>query len=406
MFSIQILYAGLRALGPLALVSAALGTVASAADPPQPRQIVVRVSKDAVAPIADKQIDRTTPVEDVILGTRVRGQARTTGKPSVKFLEDPNQATFAVAINGATVSRTVGRNGPAIIQSRVDTHFSATTKIRFEPGKGFVAQPAKIATNTRMTNEGIGSRRGGLIGWVVRRRASREVAASRGEVEAIARQKAERRITAAFDEYLQARLAKLNELTDIKPAIALLMGGDRQPEFATRTTRDFVEIALSSVGMSMPASLPVNEQPAAAPVQIWVHKGTMGEQLATVLKMFDQTDTGTNLADRALASVPNMLKDKLGLPQNAAEARPPLNYQTAADWIVIQIGGEAITGGTQTVASDLPRMWTSADGRHTCFAVRVSASPEAVTLKRMADGEVVTVPLAKLSETDRQIALR
>jgi hypothetical protein len=147
--------------------------------------------------------------------------------------------------------------------------------------------------------------------------------------------------------------------------------------------------------------LPPTDQPAA-PVQVWVHKSTMGEHLATVLKLFDQTDTGTNLAERALASVPDMLKDKLGLPQTAAEARPPLNYQAAADWIVIQIGGEAITGGTQAVASDLPRMWTSADGRHSCFAVRVSASPESVTLKRMADGQAV-VPLTT-SETDRQVA--
>jgi hypothetical protein len=398
-------HGGLRALCSLVLLSAALGTLASAADAPQPRQIVVRVSKDAVAPLADKQIDRTTPVDDVVLGTHVRGKARTTGQPSVKFVEDPNQATFAVAINGATVSRTIGRNGPAIIQSRVDTHFTATTQIRFEPGRGFVAQPAKIATTTRMTNEGIGSRRGGLIGWIVRRRASREVAASRGEVEAIARQKAERRITAAFDEYLQVRLARLNAMTDVKPAIALLLGGDQQPQFVTRTTRDFVEIALSSAGAPMPADLPVSDQPAA-PVQVWVHKSTMGEQLATVLKLFDQTDTGTNLAERALASVPDMLKDKLGLPRHAAEARPPLNYQTAADWIVIQIGGEAITGGTQSVASDQPRMWTSADGRHTCFAVRVNSSPDCVTLKRMVDGQVVTVPLVRLSESDRKIALR
>jgi hypothetical protein len=405
MVAVQILHGALRAFGLMALFSATLGTVASAASRPQPRQIVVRVSRDAVAPIADKQIDRTTPVEDVILGTRVRGQARTTGKPAVQFIEDPHQATFAVALKGATVSRTVGRNGPAIIHSRVDTNFNATTQIRFEPGKGFVAQPAKIATTTRMTNEGIGSRRGGLIGWVVRRRATREVAASRGEVEQIARQKAERRITAAFDEFLESRLARLNQMTDMKPAMALLLGGDRQPEFATRTTRDFVEIALSSAGTPMPVDLPVNEQPGA-PVQVWVHRSTMGEQLATVLKLFDQTDTGTNLAERALASVPDMLKDKFGLPQTAGEARPPLNYQTSADWIVLQIGGEAISAGKPALASDQPRLWTSADGRHSCFAVRVSTSPEAVTLKRMVDGEVVTVPLVKLSETDRQIALR
>jgi hypothetical protein len=51
-------------------------------------------------------------------------------------------------------------------------------------------------------------------------------------------------------------------------------------------------------------------------------------------------------------------------------------------------------------------MWTSADGRYTCYAEKVSATPDSVTLKRMNDGQVVTVPLVRLSETDRQVVLR
>ena len=84
-----------------------------------------------------------------------------------------------------------------------------------------------------------------------------------------------------------------------------------------------------------------------------------------------------------------------------------MNYQTADEWIVIRVGGEAITGGKeQQVAADLPRMWTSADGRFTCYAGKISNTADSVTLKRMTDGEVVTVPLVRLSEADRQVALR
>lgn len=374
-----------------------------AADPSPPRQLVVRVRNEAIAPLADQQIDRTTPVEDVVLGTRVIGKARTTGLPSVNFVEDHQRATFAVGLVGTTVARTTGRNGPAIIHTRADTKFTARTQVRFVPGRGFVAQPAKIEATTRTTNEGIGSRRGGLIGWIVRRRASREVAASRSQVDWIARQKAERRIAAAFDEYLQARLARLNEMTNFGPAVTQLLG-ERQPQIATRTTSDFAEIAISS-DAAQPIDLPTTDQPAA-PIQIWVRKSTMDGQLATVLKLFDPTQAGTSVAERALASVPSVLKDTLGMPRDAAKAKPPMNYQTSADWIVVQIGGKPDSADTLPAVGELPRLWTSADGRFACLAVRLSSSPNSVTLKRMVDGEVVTVPLIKLSEKDRLVAIR
>jgi hypothetical protein len=175
----------LRAVAAIAALGAVLVASAFAEDSSQPRQIVVRVSRDAVTPLADMQIDTTTPVEDVILGTYVRGKARTTGQPAVEFVANPNQATFAVLLKGATVSRTVGRNGPATIYTRADTHFTATTQVRFEPGRGFVAERAKIAATTRATNEGIGTRRG-LVGWIVHRRACGVAGSQTGE--AIARQ--------------------------------------------------------------------------------------------------------------------------------------------------------------------------------------------------------------------------
>ena len=102
---------------------------------------------------------------------------------------------------------------------------------------------------------------------------------SRPQVEAIARQKAERRITAAFDEYLQVKLARLNQMTDMRQAVALLLGGDGEPKFKSRTTRDYMEIILSSADGAMPVSLPVTDQPAA-PVQIWVKNSIVGNNLA------------------------------------------------------------------------------------------------------------------------------
>jgi hypothetical protein len=378
---------------------------ARAADTSQPRQIVVRVSRDAFDPFTEKQIDTTRPVAEVVLGTYVTGKARTTGEPSVNFVENPRQATFVVSLKGATVSRTVGTSGPATVYTRAETFFTATKEIRFVPGKGFVAEPAKIAASTRAITEGIRTRRGGLIGRIVSRRAWAKVNQVRPQVEAIARQKAERRIAAAFDDYLQTKLARLNQMTDIKPTLALLLGSEGEPKFLSRTTRDHLEVAIGPADapaqILAPASLA-----AAPPMQIFVHNSVFGERLAEVLKLFNQADGKTNLAERALTAVPDMLQERFGLSQLAAQANPPLDYQATDDWFVVSIGGKPAVNGTVQVAAIQPRTWTSADGRYTCYAEKVAATADSVTLKRMNDGQVVTVPLVRLSEADRQVALR
>ena len=380
-----------------------------AAETSQPRQIVVRVSREALDPFIEKQVDTTRPVAETVLGTYVTGKARTTGKPTVDFVPNPRQATFVVSLKGATVSRTVGTSGPATIYTRAETFFTATKEIRFEPGKGFVAQPARIAARTRAITEGIGTRRGGLIGRIVSRRAWARVNQLRPQVEAIARQKAERRIAAAFDDYLQTKLARLNRMTDVKPMLALVLGSEGEPKFISRTTRDHLELAAGTVNAPRQIMLPAATAQSDATFQIIAHNSIFGRPLAGMFKSLDQTDGESNFAGRALAAMPEVLRNRLGLPELPElpiQAGPKLDYQTADDWLVVNIGGEGRPNREYLVAAGQPRLWTSADGRYQCYAEKVDATEDAVTLKRMSDGQVVRVPLDRLSEADRQVVLR
>lgn len=389
------------------------------------RRIVVRLSREVFAPLVEKQVDTTTPVADFVLGARIAGRARTTGLPKLKVVDDPHSASFVITLRGANVSRTVGRNGLAIVHTRAETHFTATKRVRFQAGKGFVAEPAQIASRTRTITEGIGATRRGFVGRIIVRRASRQVAALRPQVEAIARQRAETRIRAAFDRYTDSRLAQLNRSTDMRPAIAWLLGGEGEPSFALSTKNNCVQIVASSASAEafQAVELPAIGQ-NAAPVQVWVHESVIGDRIASLLKLVDESSRGTTLAGRALDAVPIAIKDSLGLSATTKDVTPALNYATARDWIVIQIGSQP---GASVAASEQPavasasgppanaaaataaspmssnRIWTSADGRFTVVALLVSASTEGVTLKRAVDGKLVTVPMSKLSELDRKL---
>jgi hypothetical protein len=377
---------------------------AEADDATRSRQIVVRVSREALDPFIEK-VDTTRPVEEMILGAHVAGKARTTGEPAVEFVENPRQATFLVSLKGATVSRTVGSSGPATVYTRAETFFTATKEIRFEPGKGFVAQSARIAASTRAITEGIRTRRGGLIGRIVSRRAWQRVNALRPQVEAIARQKAERRIAAAFDEYLKTKLARLNRMTDVRPTLALVLGSEGEPKFISRTTRDHLEIAAGPANAPGQFLLPAAAAQSDAPFQIFVHNSILGQPLAGAFKLLDQRGN-SSFAGRVLAAMPDVLRNRLGLPELPIRAGPNLDYQTTDDWIVVNIGGEDTPDTEVLVAAGQPRVWTSADGRYRCYAEKVDATEDAVTLKRMSDGQVVRVPLDRLSAADRDIVLR
>lgn len=192
--------------------------------------VVFRVSDVTLnAFLSDEDFDRETDVRDVILGTSIRGRARILGKPGVQLVESSDQATFYITCNGTVNSRTTGYNGPAIIYSRSVTNFTATKRVIFEAGKGFIGLPSQVTAHTQTFVEGIGSTRRGLIGRIVCRRAAKIEAERHAEATEIARQKVERRIAAAFEKQSEERLARLSWVTRLRllAAATLRVGGER-----------------------------------------------------------------------------------------------------------------------------------------------------------------------------------
>ena len=316
-----------------------------------PRRIVIRLTAEAFAPLVDRDVDETRPVQDVILGTRVAGQSRTTGKPTVTLADDDDSASFVLTLKGTTVSRTVGYNGPAVIRSRSETFFTATKRVVFQAGQGFVSEPAKIDARTRITTEGIGSTRPGLRGRLVQRQAAPQVAASRRAAEEIVRQKAMRRVSAAFDRHLEGRLERLNRALDMREAIAFVLRGETEPRYVFCTADGCVQI-VASAGVDDPA-VPVQLPPLEskpAPVQIWVHRSLVDENLAFFLKQFDQARREPGPVFRILAAAAAGFRSE----PSADSTDTSLDDVAADEWIVIQIDFASEGKAAANVANQPP----------------------------------------------------
>jgi hypothetical protein len=406
-------------------------------------RVVFRISDQVLNSLMDqRQIDREVDVDDVILGTTVRGKAHIVGNTFVQPNASPEQALFTIHFRGVVVSRTVGHNGPAILHNVATTHFTATKQVVFTPGQGFRGLEPSVVAKTECRLEGVDSTRQGLIGRMVRRRAELAAEERRPQATEIARQRAEQRILAAFETSSEERLAKLNQRADFKSlAVAVTGAGQGEAQYVCCTTPRYIQIATrasNSGEANAPEAikLPVHDSPhtpSGAPIEIWVHESLMknrvmaglellGEKVRTsdfalattaALKLLGASnDTVTaqpirvrNWKDWRVVEIETLPVDKLSAPAVVAPA-PAVTARSAPPAVVARSAPAAVKvlkpvfpEPAKSVAPSEPRTWTS--GKYTAEASFVALEGTTVRLKR-TNGVGTRIELAKLSELDQQ----
>lgn len=184
--------------------------------------MILRVSERYLEQLFARDINKQTPVTRVVLGTQARGQAHTVGRADVDTKPATNDAAFDVKISGTTHSRTVGRNGPAIIHSCSVTRWTARKVVRFD-GDEFTTTPATIISDTQIYPQGADSVLPGIRGRIVSRIASRRAVEYNSTAERITNRDTETRILADVNRVVDGQIVKLNERVESRPMMALLL---------------------------------------------------------------------------------------------------------------------------------------------------------------------------------------
>jgi hypothetical protein len=128
----------------------------------------VELSSKLIVGALGRSIEKTSTIERFVLGTRVRGSALTQGTLTLRLREESGAAAGRLSFAGHTTSRTVGRNGPAIICSEGMTRFRTTKRISFDTNHGFRQDRARISATTNLKTTGVCATMGGLAGRLVR----------------------------------------------------------------------------------------------------------------------------------------------------------------------------------------------------------------------------------------------
>ena len=297
----------------------------------------MRLDSEVLVPTIERPIEEVQAVDEVILGVRMIGNAHVTGQPKVKVADDPNDAAFSVTVTGTIHSRTTGRKGPVRIYSRSTTQFTATKRVAFQPGRGFVGEAAEIAARTSSQPERIAPNRGGILGRAIERRAWVRAAQSREQVSQIVQAKAEVKIREAFDRLLEERLAWVNRLAEQRYLVAAVLGG---PRYDCWTSFGWLNIAISSADDSSTVSPQEREMTLGQyttlgpPIQVWVHERVLGERLAELLRRMD-------LARQVLGSL-MVAKTASAASAVALLSHPSsersYDFATIGDWFVVHAG--------------------------------------------------------------------
>jgi len=271
--------------------------------------LVVQASAELVAVGMRRPLDRTDPVRDIILGTRIRGQARTIGTVSARLVPDSRRAVLETVLQMSTASRTVGRNGPVWIHADGQTRIRAIKRLVLDDA-GLRSFPATSRATTSSTVRGVATRHGGLLGKFIRKQAYKQIGRSKWQAEIIAARHAERRVNQRVDAESGTELAKANRRFLTRFRRPLLRRRAFPQTFHWRTTRDHLHLTVlqaSPYQIGAPGRPP--ELDGSPSLAVRVHESMINNLAALLLagRTFTDEDAG-KLATQTLGEIPEKLQ--------------------------------------------------------------------------------------------------
>lgn len=171
--------------------------------------ILLAVHEDLLAGAVNRPVHMTSPIDEVVLGTRVRGDGVTSGSVRLDFVPCRDRAAFDLVLAARNVSSTRGSQGPVTVHTRGVTDVGARRRIFVdEAGVTAAAVEASASTDTDITGIGVSARCGKRL---IRRIAERKIAQTKPRAEAVAERRARDKTRESFTEQTQPALAQFQE---------------------------------------------------------------------------------------------------------------------------------------------------------------------------------------------------
>lgn len=159
--------------------------------------LYLQVDESLLGRGVNQAVDETAPINEVLLGTRVRGTGHTTGLVFIDFQPANDRAVVDFVLDATNHSRTRGGQGPVTVHTIGTTQIDARKRI-FIDEQGITSSPveADASVSTKTAGIGVSARFGKRL---IRKIASRKVAEMQPKARAISEGRARDRIRSQFE---------------------------------------------------------------------------------------------------------------------------------------------------------------------------------------------------------------
>lgn len=204
--------------------------------------IWIDVSEKAMTDGVAGAIERPIVVEDSILGTAVRGHGLTKATKRLVFEPHAERAVLTLHVRGTIDTRTVGRNGPARIDSEARTTFRAEKKFWLTE-QGVKSFPTLCTAATTTLSADVSAAARGIRGRIVKRVAQRQVWQQQTAADRIAARHAEAEIRDIVDQEATALVSRIEECA-VTPLLALANGSGGSVRLRFCSAKGLLKIGL------------------------------------------------------------------------------------------------------------------------------------------------------------------
>ena len=355
-----------QARGVVAAVRAAAG---------QPN-VHIDVHENLLAPAVNRPIDQPMAVDEVVLGTRVRGSAHTRGNVRLDFVPSPDRAAFDIVLDATNVSTTQGSQGPVTVRSRGVTSLDARRRLFLDPDTAFAAPvQASADTDSTITGLSINKRFGRRL---IQRIASRKIAETKPKAEAIAEGRARDRLRKQFEEQTAPAVAQFREQFQTRVRGPLEAQG-LYPESLQMSTSDtrLSIVARKSLATQLAAASPPPSAAAGHLVTARVHESAVNNVLEQKLggRRITQDDVARLARERNAAMPESLGSDPDQKPWAVTFAKHrPVSVAVDDGRVKLLVRGDKFVAGERSFPGmDIWAVYAIATSAHGMHLVREGA---------------------------------
>ncbi|MFM8635955.1 MAG: hypothetical protein ACKOEX_14295 [Planctomycetia bacterium] len=154
----------------------------------------------------NRVVDEHTPIDDVVLGNRVRGSGHTTGLVLLDFVPSLKSAIIDLTLDATNHSDTRSSKGPVTVSTRGVTKVDARKRIVVDDQR-VTSLPTSASASTSTETAGIGVK-SKFAKNLIRKMAGKKIAQVKPKAEAISERRAQERVRSQFEEQTAGPIAK------------------------------------------------------------------------------------------------------------------------------------------------------------------------------------------------------